>query len=176
MLALDSSQATRSHAGGESSPEETSVSTQLCMALGLAAHLARAVHYSDDAVVSAYHALCQALRLDSTFHHVQPIADTTSNSQSRVTSTRIGPGQGCRRDCRSDDGSLSARQQSILELIASGLSNKEIARSLGISPETVKTHVTNIFIKLGTDRRAQAVAFAHTLGMIHNTTNHRHAI
>jgi LuxR family maltose regulon positive regulatory protein len=61
---------------------------------------------------------------------------------------------------------LSAREGAILNLIAKGLSNKEIARSLAIAPETVKSHVKNIFIKLDAEKRAQAVARAQSLGLI----------
>jgi LuxR family maltose regulon positive regulatory protein len=61
---------------------------------------------------------------------------------------------------------LSAREGAILNLIARGLSNKEIARSLAIAPETVKSHVKNIFIKLEAEKRAQAVARAQSLGLI----------
>jgi LuxR family maltose regulon positive regulatory protein len=61
---------------------------------------------------------------------------------------------------------LSAREGAILNLIAQGLSNKEIARNLAIAPETVKSHVKHIFIKLGTERRAQAVARAQSLGLV----------
>jgi LuxR family maltose regulon positive regulatory protein len=62
--------------------------------------------------------------------------------------------------------SLSPRQYDILILIALGRSNKEIARITGITPETVKTHVKNIFTKLSVEKRAQAVARAHTLGLV----------
>lgn len=55
---------------------------------------------------------------------------------------------------------LSPREQHILQLLAGGRSNKEIARGLGITPETVKTHVSKIFTKLGAHNRAQAVAMA----------------
>jgi DNA-binding CsgD family transcriptional regulator len=55
---------------------------------------------------------------------------------------------------------LSPRERTILELIARGQSNKEIARELGITPETVKSHVKNIFTKLEVDKRAKAVARA----------------
>jgi LuxR family transcriptional regulator, maltose regulon positive regulatory protein len=61
---------------------------------------------------------------------------------------------------------LSAREGAILKLIAQGLSNKEIARNLAITPETVKTHVKHIFIKLGSEKRAQAVARAQSLGLV----------
>jgi LuxR family maltose regulon positive regulatory protein len=60
---------------------------------------------------------------------------------------------------------LSAREQEILSHIGRGQSNKEIARSLGIAPETVKSHVKNIFAKLSVEKRAQAVWRAQTLGL-----------
>ena len=45
-------------------------------------------------------------------------------------------------------------------MIGWGLSNKEIARNLGIAPETVKSHVKSIFVKLAVEKRAHAVARA----------------
>jgi len=62
--------------------------------------------------------------------------------------------------------SLTPRERGILELIAEGRSNKEIARSLGIGPETVKSHVKNIFDKLSVEKRAQAIARAQSLGLL----------
>jgi LuxR family maltose regulon positive regulatory protein len=61
---------------------------------------------------------------------------------------------------------LSAREGNVLNLIAEGRSNKEIARSLSIAPETVKTHVKHIFIKLNVEKRAQAVSRAQSLGLV----------
>jgi LuxR family maltose regulon positive regulatory protein len=61
--------------------------------------------------------------------------------------------------------SLSERESDILKLIAGGLSNKEIARNLAITPETVKSHVKHIFTKLNVERRAQAVSRAQILGL-----------
>jgi len=61
---------------------------------------------------------------------------------------------------------LSPRETDILTLIAEGLSNKEIARNLYIGPETVKSHIKNVFNKLGVERRAQAVSRAQTLGLV----------
>ena len=63
-------------------------------------------------------------------------------------------------------GALSPRETDILTLIAEGLSNKEIARSLDIGPETVKSHLKSVFAKLGVERRAQAVSRAQTLGLV----------
>ena len=62
--------------------------------------------------------------------------------------------------------SLSPRERDILVLIADGRSNKEVARSLGVTPETVKSHLKNIFEKLSVERRAQAVACARSLGLL----------
>jgi LuxR family maltose regulon positive regulatory protein len=61
---------------------------------------------------------------------------------------------------------LSGRETGILQLIARGLSNKRIALSLGITPETVKSHAKSIFIKLATRTRAQAVARAEASGFL----------
>jgi LuxR family maltose regulon positive regulatory protein len=61
--------------------------------------------------------------------------------------------------------SLSPRESDILRSIAEGLSNKEIARDLAIAPETVKSHIKHIFIKLNVERRAQAVSRAQILGL-----------
>jgi LuxR family maltose regulon positive regulatory protein len=61
--------------------------------------------------------------------------------------------------------SLSPRESDILRLIAEGLSNKEIARDLAITPETVKSHIKHIFTKLNVERRAQAVSRAQILGL-----------
>jgi LuxR family transcriptional regulator, maltose regulon positive regulatory protein len=63
-------------------------------------------------------------------------------------------------------GALSPRETEILSLIAQGLSNKEIARSLDIRPETVKSYLKSVFTKLGVERRAQAVSRAQTLGLV----------
>jgi ATP/maltotriose-dependent transcriptional regulator MalT len=61
---------------------------------------------------------------------------------------------------------LSRRETGVLELITLGMSNKRIAQSLGIAPETVKTHAKSIFAKLESRTRAQAVARAGTIGLL----------
>ncbi len=57
-------------------------------------------------------------------------------------------------------GTLTAREAQILEAVADGRSNKEIAAALGIAEDTVKTHLRRLFEKLGASDRAQAVAIA----------------
>jgi ATP/maltotriose-dependent transcriptional regulator MalT len=62
--------------------------------------------------------------------------------------------------------SLSPREQSVLRSMSCGLSNKRIAQELQIAPETVKSHVKGIFIKLAVQTRAHAVSTAGALGIL----------
>ena len=61
---------------------------------------------------------------------------------------------------------LSPRECEILELLASGQSNKEMARTLAISPNTVKTHLARVYEKLEVERRVQAIEKARWLALI----------
>jgi LuxR family maltose regulon positive regulatory protein len=61
---------------------------------------------------------------------------------------------------------LTARERDILRRIGQGLPNKRIARALGISPETVKSHIKNIFLKLAVGTRAEAVSRSKSLGVL----------
>lgn len=61
---------------------------------------------------------------------------------------------------------ISPRELAVLEQIAAGLSNKEIADALGVSPNTIKTHVARLFEKLGAVRRTDAIARARELGIV----------
>jgi DNA-binding CsgD family transcriptional regulator len=61
---------------------------------------------------------------------------------------------------------LSPRECEILALLASGQSNKELARTLAISPNTVKTHVSRVFEKLEVPNRVQAIEKARWLALI----------
>lgn len=58
---------------------------------------------------------------------------------------------------------LTARQVAVLRMLASGGSNKEIARELGISPGTVKNHLNAVFTKMGAANRLQAVVIARDM-------------
>jgi DNA-binding NarL/FixJ family response regulator len=61
---------------------------------------------------------------------------------------------------RARKGPLSRREYEVLELLAEGCSNKEIARRLIVSDSTVKFHVTSILNKLGVNGRTEAVSVA----------------
>lgn len=67
---------------------------------------------------------------------------------------------------RSNHVTLSPRERAVLQLIAGGQTNAEIAHALGVSSETIKTLVQRIFEKLGARRRAEAVSTAHELGLL----------
>ncbi len=61
---------------------------------------------------------------------------------------------------------ISKREYEVLQLMADGLSNQEIADKLFISLSTVKTHSSNLFQKLGAERRTQAIQNAKSAGLI----------
>jgi DNA-binding NarL/FixJ family response regulator len=61
--------------------------------------------------------------------------------------------------------SLTAREREVLELIATGLTNEEIAERLVLGTGTIKTHINHIFLKLGVRNRAEAVIFAFDHGL-----------
>ncbi len=64
------------------------------------------------------------------------------------------------------EGNLSPREKEILQLLATGASNKHIAETLSISENTVKTHMQNIMEKLQLQNRSQATAYAIKKGLI----------
>jgi DNA-binding NarL/FixJ family response regulator len=61
---------------------------------------------------------------------------------------------------------LTPREHEVLQLLADGLDQREIAQRLVISPKTVATHIQHVLAKLGVHSRAQAVAAAHRHGLI----------
>lgn len=61
---------------------------------------------------------------------------------------------------------ISGRELEVLKALAMGQANKEIARDLDISPNTVKTHVSKLYEKLGSSNRTEAVHRARSLGIL----------
>ncbi|WP_275630067.1 LuxR C-terminal-related transcriptional regulator [Pseudomonas sp. 273] len=62
--------------------------------------------------------------------------------------------------------SLTSKERNVLDLVAQGKSNKEMAKLLGVTPETIKSHMKHIFSKLQVDSRAQAAVAAKACGLI----------
>jgi len=75
------------------------------------------------------------------------------------------PADGATHPGRRVGDPLTVRECDVLAMISQGLSNKRIARALEISPETVKSHVKHIFLKLEVGTRAEAVSRAGPLGL-----------
>jgi len=69
-------------------------------------------------------------------------------------------------DTKRESLGMTRRELEILELIAHGLSNREIAEKLYVSENTVKTHSSRVLDKLGAKRRTQAVQLGKELGLL----------
>jgi DNA-binding NarL/FixJ family response regulator len=67
---------------------------------------------------------------------------------------------------RRTDDSLTGRELDVLTLITRGLTDKEIARELGIARPTVSNHVSNLLLKLGVERRVEAAVVAVTQHLV----------
>jgi DNA-binding NarL/FixJ family response regulator len=87
-------------------------------------------------------------------------AMTTPPGPSRASA----PGRSA-QELPAEVGSLTERELEVLRLVARGLSNDEIAAELVLGRATVKTHVSNVLMKLGLRDRVQAVVFAHERGL-----------
>lgn len=68
------------------------------------------------------------------------------------------------------DGVLTPRELEVLQLLASGLTNAEIARRLWVTQQTVKFHLSNVYRKLGVGNRTEASHYAHVTGLAGNGT------
>lgn len=117
-------------------------------------------------------ALAAALGADPAFEIVAVGASVGDLAQS-VDVVLVARGNGDRSPgsppgADSVDGvvALSSREREILALVADGLGNKQIAARLGISANTVKTHLELLFEKFGVSSRAEAVAMGVKRGLL----------
>jgi len=83
-----------------------------------------------------------------------------------VGSTPIPAGPAVPDKKKAEDLGITPRELDILELIAKGMSNREIAETLYVSENTVKTHSSRVFGKLGAKRRTQAVQLGKEFGLL----------
>jgi pimeloyl-ACP methyl ester carboxylesterase/DNA-binding CsgD family transcriptional regulator len=106
------------------------------------------------------------IQLDSENH--MPLADEPAWDQ-LVTAVRSFLAEpACARGARHNDlslGELTPRERAVLEGIAEGLDNSEIAASLRLSEKTVRNHITRVFDKISVDHRYQAIVVAREAGL-----------
>jgi DNA-binding NarL/FixJ family response regulator len=84
----------------------------------------------------------------------------------RRLTPRAAPANFTRNEAALQSLGLTEREVAVLELLSAGDANKEIARKLDISPNTVKTHVANLFQKFEVQRRTQAIQKARELRIL----------
>lgn len=136
------------------------VEPTLVEALRLGHHLGlvRTLLDASRRVPAALHELVESGRLDPVLHfYAQRLLDVAARKRTLHAFTHDAPARGQPAE------SLKERELEILGLLAQALPNKKIARILGLSPETVKWHLKNIYIKLGVTARDAAVARARDL-------------
>jgi DNA-binding NarL/FixJ family response regulator len=101
----------------------------------------------------------KSVGLDELLRAVEMVATGTVYLQGELVVAAVSPDA-------AESASLSPRELEVLGLMSAGLQNKQIARRLGISEATVKTHVKALYARLGVRGRAEATARAMRLGLI----------
>lgn len=123
--------------------------------------------YIFDAVeVGAKGFLLKDTSRDALFSAVRSVTRGSSSFQPEIAGRLVNQFAALRRGGGQVSDSLSAREREVLNLIAHGKANKEVANDLSLSESTVKTHVANIFSKLGVNDRTSAVTTAIQKGII----------
>jgi DNA-binding NarL/FixJ family response regulator len=121
-------------------------------------------YLTKDASAEQIEAAIRAVRTGQT--HLDPVVqERLVAAVLSQPSTVSAPASGPRQEPKPPPAGLTAREAEVLTLLASGLSNREIAQRLFLSNATVKTHINRIFAKTGVRDRAQAVRYAHLHGL-----------
>lgn len=110
--------------------------------------------------------LLKTVSAEELVHGILTVADGKALLHPAVTRKLIDEFAEMARSGGKPDKELSRREREVLQLLAYGKSNKEIAKALGIGAQTVKTHVSHIFAKLGAADRTGAVALALRKGLV----------
>jgi DNA-binding NarL/FixJ family response regulator len=108
------------------------------------------------------------LMLGADDYLVKPLdpAELAARMRRSVRRSHRPVGKGLVDDPASDIGDLSRREREILQLLAEGMTEAEIAQALVLSPKTVATHIQNTLRKLGVHSRTQAVVAAYRDGLV----------
>jgi len=128
-------------------------------------------HHQDEYIFPAVRAgaisyLLKDVEPDELAAAIRKAAHGEAVLDSRVASRIVQELQGLRKDDVNPFTELSEREFDILQLIAAGKSNAEIAKTLVIGESTVKTHIGNILKKLHLDDRTQAAVYAWKEGIV----------
>jgi DNA-binding NarL/FixJ family response regulator len=110
-------------------------------------------------------------RLEEAVRHLrgaEALAGEISNPQ-RLADARSALAEAGEGPAGPPPGGLTARQAEVLCLLAAGLSNKEIAAELYLSPATVERHLATIYRRLGLSGRVEATRYAVTQGLAGQT-------
>jgi NarL family two-component system response regulator LiaR len=131
-------------------------------------------HHQDEFIFPAVRAgaisyLLKDVEPDELADAIRKAARGEAVIDSRVASRIIQELQGIRRNELNPFTELSEREFDVLRLIAAGKSNAEIAETLVIGENTVKTHIGNILRKLHLDDRTQAAVYAWQQGIVHRS-------
>jgi DNA-binding NarL/FixJ family response regulator len=105
-----------------------------------------------------------AATIRQTFDHTIFLAKTASNGASPSSVVPVAAGED------EDDVALTRREREILALVAEGHSNRELARMLWVTEQTVKFHLSNIYRKLDVSNRTEASRWAHRHGLVGTAT------
>src|SRR5271166_6055497 len=100
---------------------------------------------------------------------MQPSRGPEANAAGAISDLEVPPA-GARQATDGRGYSLTARELEVLELIAFGLSNKDVAQRLTLSPRTIDTHVERLLSKLNATTRTVAVAVATRAGLLGGAT------
>jgi NarL family two-component system response regulator YdfI len=111
------------------------------------------------------HAIRTAIR-GETLLHLESMTHLLARINPSVPKNTIAPIE------REEEQTLTKREREILQRVACGERNKEIAARLGISEPTVKSHLVSIYFKLGVDSRASAVVVAIERGILSPKSRH----
>jgi DNA-binding NarL/FixJ family response regulator len=112
------------------------------------------------------HPAFEVVAVGASMQDVTPLADVVLVARAGATApSRVRSASDTIREPETE-AVLTTREREILELLSEGFGNKQIAARLGISTNTVKTHLEFLFEKLGVSTRAEAVARGVRRGLL----------